>query len=145
MKRSVIFFLLIYFQLEASTIKGKIVHDTTNKPIIEATVISDIDSTRTDTDGIFKLESNDYLLKIRAPGYERTDATFIKGIAIGLKKQNIRALYVSYWALAAPKYMREIDKLIEQSNVNAIVVDIKNEQGYLAFKGNVKLANSIGT
>jgi len=145
MKLSIIFFLLIYFQLEASIIKGKIVHDITNRPILEATVISDIDSTKTDTDGIFELESNNKLLKIRAPGYERTEATFIKDIAIGLKKQNIRALYVSYWALAAPKYMREIDKLIEQSDVNAIVVDIKNEQGYLAFKGNVKLADSIGT
>jgi len=145
MKYSLIFFLLIYSQIQASIIKGKIVHDTTNKPIIEATVISDTASTKTDTYGDYELESNNYLLKVRAPGYERKEATFIKNIAIGLKQQNIRALYVSYWALAAPKYMREIDKLIEQSDVNALVVDIKNEQGYLAFKGNVKLAKEIGT
>jgi len=137
--------LLISSQIQAETIKGKIVHDTTNKPISEATVLSDITSTKTDTQGIYELESNNYLLKIRASGYERKDVTFIKNVAIGLKKKNIRALYVSYWALAAPKYMREIDNIIEQSDINALVVDIKNEQGYLAFKGNVELANKIGT
>jgi len=132
------------FQLYADTLSGKVVHDITNEPIIGATVLSDKTFTQTDEYGVYTLESTNHLLKVKASGFERKAVTYIKSIPIALKEKHIRALYVSYWALAAPKYMREIDKLIEQSNINALVVDIKNEQGYLAFKGNVELATQIG-
>ncbi|WP_058486492.1 putative glycoside hydrolase [Defluviitalea phaphyphila] len=61
-----------------------------------------------------------------------------------LEPKKIKAIYVSGWIAGSSKYM---DKLIEIANtteINAMVIDVKNDEGLLTFKADVPLAKEIG-
>jgi len=67
-------------------------------------------------------------------------------IIVGLYAQDgfKRGLYISFWAAGSQKKMDKIFDIIDKSDINTVVVDIKNEYGYLSFKGDVKEAKNIG-
>jgi hypothetical protein len=55
-----------------------------------------------------------------------------------------KALYVSFWAAGSSKYMNRIFDLAKNTEINAVILDIKNEYGKLIYKTDVPLAKEIG-
>lgn len=55
-----------------------------------------------------------------------------------------KGLYVSYWAIGGPKSREKILNLIDTTEINSVVIDIKSEFGYIAYKGDVPLAKELG-
>lgn len=45
----------------------------------------------------------------------------------------VRALYVTNWVAATPSLMSKVVKVVEETNVNALVIDIKDYSGYVGF------------
>lgn len=70
---------------------------------------------------------------VHAPAAGEIDSTgYIKGV------------YITYAALGHPDYVSRIQNLLETTELNAIVMDFKGDQGYLSFPSQVALAHEIG-
>ena len=41
------------------------------------------------------------------------------------------------------RFTKNIYKLIDETEINAVVIDIKNEYGYLTYKSDIEYANKI--
>lgn len=55
----------------------------------------------------------------------------------------VRALYVNAWAFGGSRF-RELLRLADASEVNALVVDLKDDTGYLTYPSRVPTAIAIG-
>lgn len=58
-------------------------------------------------------------------------------------KQIIKGIYVSAWSAVGNKFEQLID-LVDQSDLNAMVIDVKNDSGQVTYPSAVPLVNEIG-
>jgi hypothetical protein len=56
----------------------------------------------------------------------------------------IKGIYVSHYALGSPEYVAHIQALLETTELNAVVLDVKGDRGYLVYPTQVALAREIG-
>ena len=54
----------------------------------------------------------------------------------------VRGLYVNRWAAVGPRMWQLID-LAKTTEVNALVIDVKDDRGLLLYRSNVALAREI--
>ena len=55
----------------------------------------------------------------------------------------LRGLYVSRWA-AMGRRMNELIEVAKRTEVNALVIDVKDDRGYILYRSSVPLAHRIG-
>jgi len=55
----------------------------------------------------------------------------------------VKALYVNAWAFSSPK-LWQLVRLADQTEVNAFVIDVKDDTGCLLYASDVAVANEIG-
>ena len=143
--KQLIFILLIKLSLFA-TYTGDIIDKITLKPIQNAMVSDSINTVYSNEYGVFKIDSNESKFHIKKSGYRRLSfSSDLYYTMLTLEPITIKALYLSFWgAQMNSKRMKKIIHIIENSQVNAIVLDVKNEYGSTSYKTSVKLANSYG-
>lgn len=56
----------------------------------------------------------------------------------------IKGIYVSHYALGSPEYVAHVKELLETTELNAVVMDVKGDRGYLVYPTQVALAQEIG-
>lgn len=56
----------------------------------------------------------------------------------------IKGIYVSYHALGSAEHMARVKELLQTTELNAVVMDVKGDRGYLAYPTQVALAREIG-
>ncbi|MCU0500307.1 MAG: putative glycoside hydrolase, partial [Anaerolineae bacterium] len=56
----------------------------------------------------------------------------------------IKGIYVSHYALGDATFMKRIKDLLETTELNAIVMDVKGDRGYIVYPTQVALAKQIG-
>ncbi len=134
---------LAAINLFASIEEVRILDKTTLNPISGAILSNKVCETRSDSDGKASIEMLHNVLYVKAYGYKQ------QSIASGIKTVLMepfspKALYVSFWAAGSSKYIREILELSKKTEINTVIVDVKNEFGSLSYKTDVKLAKEIG-
>jgi hypothetical protein len=141
------FFLLtaILFQtLLFGAYTASIVDKDTNKPITNAIISDSRLSVKSDENGEFSIDTNETTLHVKACGYRNYKINNNKSI-IKLEPFNIKALYLGFWrASNNSNRLKEVLKIIDKTEVNAIVIDIKNEYGSIVYKTSFKQADSYG-
>ena len=55
-----------------------------------------------------------------------------------------RALYLSFWGVGTPSIREAALKLVGTTPVNAVVIDVKGDLGYLCYRTSVPQATDIG-
>ena len=55
----------------------------------------------------------------------------------------VRAIYVNAWAFGSQRFY-DLIRLVEGTEVNSFVIDVKDDTGYLTYRSNVPTAISIG-
>jgi hypothetical protein len=55
----------------------------------------------------------------------------------------VRALYVNAWAFGSSRFY-DLVRLADSTEVNALVIDVKDDTGYLTYRSNVPTAVAIG-
>jgi hypothetical protein len=55
----------------------------------------------------------------------------------------IRAIYVNAWAFGGKRFY-DLVRLADQTEINALVIDVKDDTGYLTYRSGVATANEIG-
>jgi len=137
---------LIFQSIAYASVSGDIIDKETLMPISGATISDSIQSVTTDTNGVFTIDSNETRLRVKAYGYKRFHFnTHTNDKSFYIEPINIKALYLSFWAANANnKRTKKILDIIENTQVNAIVIDVKNEYGSTSYKTSFNQANSYG-
>jgi len=102
------------------------------------------DSTFSAADGSFQLQSNDTEIVVRLPGYlpQKVSADF--PLHLTLQPFIPKALYLSYWAADSGELRDRLQRLIAETGMNALVVDLKSSRGDIAFRSQLPLAREVG-
>lgn len=129
-----------------ASFSGVLLDENSTKPIENALVIDGNMTTTSDVNGSFSIENNSLTLHVKAHGYRPlvidTNSTQKE---FTLQTIKIKALYLTFWgANNNSKTLKRIIKLAEETQVNAVVMDVKNEFGSTSFLTGFKQANSYG-
>ncbi len=137
----------------APALTGKVVDAQSGKPIAGAIVTVEKRVVQTGPDGTFKMDAAAPIgvsLGARAVGYNRTSIpmpiveTPNQPFAIRLAPLRPKALYLSFYGIGSRVIRNKALDLIEQTELNALVVDVKGDRGMIPYKSKVGLSAQIG-
>jgi hypothetical protein len=144
---TVILLLLLPVTTMAYT-TGRVVDFFTGKPVKGAFVTLNSDVVLTDENGIFTVNTALSKLAVRAPGYGRTEQTIV---ALDSTPQEIKlipftpkALYLSFYGIGDRGLRESAVKLIEETELNTLVIDVKGDKGMIPYKSSIPLAAEVG-
>jgi hypothetical protein len=123
-----------------------VVRDAVSRePVAGATVTLDGTAVSTDPNGEFTVPPSVQRIVARAPGYRR--AVVVPGDpapVIELSPFSPKGLYLSFWGAGHGGLRGAALKLIEETELNALVIDVKGDLGLLSYPSGIPLAGSIG-
>jgi hypothetical protein len=128
---------------------GRVVDASSGQPIANAIVTDGPREARTDLDGWFRLaNARAETVGVRAYGYLRTDVparTLASGPGdIPLTPFRPKALYLSFYGIGSRQLRTAALDLIDTTELNALVIDVKGDRGMVAFRSAVPLAAASG-
>ena len=136
-------------------ITGRVIDNITFQPIKGALVTLNDGVMETDEKGMFKIKSSGEKVAVRAYGYLRTEQTvtstpllispfYTSPITIKLVPFKPKALYLSFYGAGSKVIRDSALRLIENTELNALVIDVKGDKGMIPYKSSVPLASQIG-
>ena len=138
-----IFFLFVHlFGYEEYTLR--LLDSKTLAPIEGAKSVIGTSYYKSDANGSFHIDIPVTELEVKAPGYTTRTITLDANRTILMEPFDIKALYLSFWAAGTKKFTSRIFKLIDETEINAVVIDVKNEYGFISYPGSVPEARAAG-
>lgn len=149
-----LFFILLIFlaalnpaSASAAAHSGTVIDAATSKPIEGAFVTLGNTVVRTDQNGKFQMDGSGDTLGIRAYGHMRQEvavSTLGNDVPILLNPFSPKAVYLSLYGIG-DKHLRESAlSLIKDTEINALVIDLKGDVGKVAFRSATPLAAEVG-
>ena len=132
--------------LEAPRIEGRVINEN-GSPVRGATIAAGDVYTRSIENGIFRLEHvpDDADIVVKAAGFKSKvieagdyDGGFV------LERESLQAVYAPASIVADDDQFEEFLDMVEDSQVNAVVIDVKDALGRVHYESDVELANEIG-
>lgn len=125
---------------------GNLIDANSSLPISNAVISDSVLSVKSDENGSFYIDSDEKSFHIKAYGYR--PLTFnddINASALKLEPIKVKALYLTFWGASNnSRTLKKILKIVDTTEVNAVVVDVKNEYGSTSFWTTFEQANSYG-
>ncbi len=119
--------------------KGVLIDAETRQPVANAKVALGSKTVTTDADGAFTIFGKTKVIRIRAHGYQRTQRVIrvprSRPLEIQLRPFSPRAVFVSLATFADREQRRKLFALFKTTSINALVIDIKSENGTLLWDG----------
>ena len=145
MKKLFLTVLLLPALLFAS-FSGVVTDKQTLTPIVGAMISDSIHTVKSDVNGSFFLNTQESKAHIKAYGYKALALNQDNNTSdFRLESITIKALYLTFWGASGnSQTMYNMLKIIDKKEINAVVVDIKNEYGSTLYKTSFKQANSYG-
>lgn len=82
---------------------------------------------------------------VRVPGYERRRLTSAEAVPrVALAPQRVRAAYLTYYGVAEPSIRERVLALVIAGRLNAVVIDVKSDDGFIPYESGSPLAEAIG-
>ena len=128
------------------TISGRVV-DEDGKPLPGASVVVGGREYRVGEDGSFTLTPPPHAALIaKLPGYARVvvEPTTKSPLEIVLKPQVIKAAYLTYFGFGDRGIRSRVLNLLDKTELNAVVIDVKGDRGWIIYPTRVELALSAG-
>ncbi|MBX6340885.1 MAG: carboxypeptidase regulatory-like domain-containing protein, partial [Thermomicrobiaceae bacterium] len=133
--------------LRPDVLVGKVTDDK-GAPIAGALVAVGKARASTGADGAFRLQGAPAGGKvvIKAPGYRAAVAPFDSSLKVDARLQplTVKALYATAETVSRPDQLEPLLQLIDRTELNAIVVDLKDSTGQVYYETGVRLAHDIG-
>jgi hypothetical protein len=152
--RSILFFILVWLFLPAAASAAdypglKVVDYQTGQPIMHAKVTMNNEVLLADSQNLFPLTKAGGKVRVRAYGYQRTEqvlpASFpASPYSVRLVAQNPKALYLTFYGIGEKALREPALKLIEETELNALVIDVKGDRGWIPYKSSIPLAVEVG-
>lgn len=125
---------------------AQIIDSKTLVPITNAIISDSRQDIKSDSSGVFTINTNEKTLHLKAYGYRplainsATNAKIIK-----LNSIRVKALYLTFWGASNNSAtLKNLLNTIKSTQANAVVVDVKNEYGSTSFLTSFKEANTYG-
>lgn len=142
------FLFLVLIRAACGAEISGVVRDAANdRPIGGAMVTLNDTTVRTADDGSFQLFGNASALQARAVGYNRTLVQIPPGarpVNLTLRRFAPKALYLTVYGVGAPQFLDNALRLIDTTELNALVIDLKGDAGIVPFPARTPLATEIG-
>jgi hypothetical protein len=127
----------------------RVVDVQTGRPISGAIVTVEGSEALTDREGRTAVAAGPRAhVAVRAPGYRRAEvprpAASPSTTNVGLEAFSPKALYLSLYGIGSPPLRDPALTLIDATELNAVVFDVKGDRGYVAYRSQVALAQAIG-
>ncbi len=144
--KTIIYLILLFPLTLLATFSGKVIDKSTQNPIINASISDTLKSVNSDNDGNFRIISDESILHVKACGYKPYKITAENNSTIvALKPFLVKAVYLSFWhASNNSNRMKKVVELIDNTDINTVVIDVKNEYGSLVYKTSLDVANING-
>jgi hypothetical protein len=128
-----------------SVVTGRVL-DADRQPVSNVSVVAKGAEHRTDAEGRFKLEDlGTSTVVVKLPGYERMILTPAKGpLEVMLKPQAVKAAYLTYYGFGDRGIRNRVLDLLARTELNAVVIDVKGDRGWVIYRTNVELALAAG-
>lgn len=126
---------------------GTVLDAATRKPIEGAFVTLGDTVVRTAPDGQFRIGGSGDRLGFRAYGHLRREvaaSTLSKGAPILLESFMPKALYLSFYGIGNRQLRESALNLIRETELNALVIDVKGDRGKVSFRSSTSLAAEVG-
>jgi len=141
-----LFLLLPVYSMAYTT--GRVIDFFTGRPVKGALVTLNHDVVLTDENGTFTVNTALSKLAVRAPGYGRTEQTIVpldnSPQEIKLIPLTPKALYLSFYGIGDRGLRESAIRLIEETELNTLVIDVKGDKGMIPYKSSVPLAAEVG-
>ena len=136
-------------QQASGLVNGRVLDSLTGKPIINAIVTANNAEIRTDGKGAFVIKTQAHKVAARAYGYSRAEQPvpshiFTANVELKLTPFSPKALYLTYFGIGDRGLRGNALKLIEDTELNALVIDVKGDRGVLTYKSSVPMVSQIG-
>jgi len=136
----------VEFPWPSTTVTGKVL-DSERQPLAGASVVARGVEVRTDVDGAFKLEQvpPEATLMVKLPGFEKLMVPPTKGtVEAVLKPQSIKAAYLTYYGFGDRGIRTRVLDLTGRTELNAVVIDVKGDRGWIIYQTEVQQALEAG-
>jgi len=126
-----------------------VVDHHTGQAIAGAVVTLDGENLNPDPQGLFPLTKAEGTVKARAHGYRRAEQALPDPLPAGplevkLSPFTPKALYLSFYGVGSKALRGPAMKLIEETELNALVIDVKGDRGMIPYRSSVPLATEVG-
>ncbi len=133
----------------AQALVGTVLNEATLEPIPQATVTIGKQVRSTDGHGVFAFDDvgscDGVTVRARAPGFDRAEIVYGKeGSTLLLRPVSPKALYLSFWGIGSKTLRNNALDLIDHTDLNALVIDVKGDAGTIPYPSQVALATEIG-
>lgn len=156
----------VELQLRPTSLSGVVTNQATGKPVMSATVYAytfapgitttamitapmQVVSATTSITGAYTLQNipEGAQVTLAWPGYLgfRQNIEKQTRLDIALKPHVAKGIYMTYYAAGAKDFRAKLIDLIDRTELNTLVIDIKGDRGYTLYKSNVPLATTIGS
>ena len=129
----------------------RVVDQNTGQAIENVTVVLDGKCLGADDQGVYSLSTSTGggKLGVKAPGYNRVEQTLADPLPKGLLEIRLapfspRALYLSFYGVGSKALRDPALKMIEETELNALVIDVKGDRGMIPYRSTVPLAAEVG-
>ncbi len=129
----------------------KVVDSITGQAVKDATLVLDGKTLAADDQGVFSFSTSKGggKLGVKAPGYQRVEQTLTDALPEGLMEIRLapfspRALYLSFYGVGSKALRDPALKMIEETELNALVIDVKGDRGMIPYRSTVPLAAEVG-
>lgn len=134
--------------VSAADYSGTVLDSATGKPIPGAIVTVGSTVARADAHGHFAISANGPSVLARAYGYGRTymaaDPRGAKRLQLRLAEVRPHGVYLSYWGVGSKAVRGPALGLASDTSINAVVIDVKDDHGFLSYRAAVPLAAKVG-
>jgi len=127
------------------TVAGRVV-DQDRHPIAGASVVVNGTEIRAGDDGAFTAEAaGERPIIVKVPGYGKATVAPAAGpIEVVLRGQSIKGAYLTYWGVLDRSIRTRVLDLVGRSELNAVIIDVKGDRGWITYKTEVPLAVAAG-
>lgn len=140
---------------------GQVIDASSHKPLAGAIVtIDEKDTVLTGQDGAFPISAGANKIAARAFGYTRaeravegtseqrpkgaSDPGAGKALELRLNPISPKALYLTVYGAGSKKLRESALNLIDTTELNTLVIDVKGDRGFIPYKSEVPMAAAIG-
>lgn len=127
--------------------RGRVVDAVTKKPITGAFITLEDSVVQTDDNGMFQVSGEGDKIGIRAFGHVREwiEVTRLHDTAeeIALAPLTPKALYLSFFGIGNNRLRQAALNLIEATELNSLVIDVKGDRGMIAYPSAIPLATEV--
>lgn len=132
----------------ARDVAGRVVDAETGAGIADATVTAGKLVVSTDATGRFHIDADGGTIGLRAPGYRRREVavgdTADPPAPIALTPFAPKGLYLSFYGVGSKTIRDAALKLISETQLNTVVIDMKGDRGMIPYRSAIPLASSVG-